>query len=192
MFYVTFHNTEGTFPYNFTVEKLTGGTWNTVTGVTWSGQGTYQEVQRRATADLTASGPGRYRFRYKHPNNCSDICSREFDAQLPNTSNPAKALDDWQFAYGIYENTGTIFRQFIGSDKNISYPVTINLTPADGRKAISFATRLPFTETVTKQLFSHLLSQILELSIILVGEIYQQVLTLFLLLIIVVILLPKL
>jgi len=29
--YVTFHNTEGTFPYNFTVEKLTGGTWNTVT-----------------------------------------------------------------------------------------------------------------------------------------------------------------
>ena len=148
--YVTFHNTEGTFPYNFTVEKLTGGTWNTVTGVTWSGQGTYQEVQRRATADLTASGPGRYRFRYKHPNNCSDICSREFDAQLPNTSNPAKALDDWQFAYGIYENTGTIFRQFVGSDKNISYPVTINLTPADGRKAISFATRLPFTETVTK------------------------------------------
>ena len=148
--YVAFHNTEGTFPYNFTVEKLTGGTWNTVPSVTWSGKGTYQEVQRRATADLTASGPGRYRFRYKHPNNCSDICSREFDAQLPNTSNPAKALDDWQFAYGIYENTGTIFRQFIGSDKNISYPVTIRLTPADGRKAISFATRLPFTETATK------------------------------------------
>ena len=149
----TFYNNQQT-THNFIVEKKNGTTWAPVSGVTWSDQGIdIQQQQFRATANLTASGPGIYRFRYTHPNGCSDFCSREFKADFPTASNPAKALENWEAAYGIFENTGTIYKRFVTNDKAIAFPITLSIKPADGRTTISFPTRLPFGETTTKTIY---------------------------------------
>ena len=132
----------------FIVEKETSpGVWTTITTAVWYDFGA---DNNSAKVNLTASGAGKYRIRYKHPDACSDLC-RTVELAPPAIIDPSKALENINYAYGIYENTGAVYRYIYRRNKEVIFPITVRLTPADGRSAISFQTRLPFeTETYTK------------------------------------------
>ena len=144
------YNNEKVKP-TFIVEKETSpGVWTTITTAVWYDFGTDNNSAR---VNLTASGSGRYRISYQHPDGCNHMCNM-IDIAPTIGSDPAKILDNIRFGYGIYENTGSFYRSLVVGDKSTAYPITVKLMPADGRKTVSFQTRLPFeAATYTKTIF---------------------------------------
>nr|WP_314752117.1 T9SS type B sorting domain-containing protein [uncultured Capnocytophaga sp.] len=138
------YNNEQVKP-TFIVEKETSpGVWSTITPA-WH---TFAADNNSARVNLPSSG--KYRIRYQHPNGCSELC-RTVELTPPASIDPAQAFRNIRYAYGVYENTGAFYRYIYRRNKEVIFPITVKLTPTDGRSAISFQTRLPFeTATYTK------------------------------------------
>lgn len=101
----------------------------------------------RDVVDLTASGAGTYRFKFRHPNGCYEICTREYNVK-PASTTLNRVFDDLKQVRGVFEGTGGFVIEALSTEFN--FPLTINLKRADGKTSYSFATRLPFGETETK------------------------------------------